>query len=64
MENDILLAEDSRIGLVLYAAKCAYLSGNDEGEKFRYLRLISNMWAERGWNKDDKRLILLAIEYL
>ena len=64
LEDDVFLAKDSRIGLVLYAAKCAYLSGNDEGEKFRYLRLISSLWAERGWEKDDKRLILLAINYL
>ena len=64
MEDNLFLVEDSRIGLVLYAAKCAYLSGDDEGEKFRYLRLISNMWAERGWDKDDKRIILLAVNYL
>ena len=60
----MLLAEDSPFGLVLYATKCAYLSKDDEGEKFRYLRLLSNMWAERGWDKDDKRIILLAINYL
>ena len=64
LEDSVLLAEESRIGLVLYAAKCAHLCGDDEREKFRYLRLISNLWAERGWDKDDKRLILLAINYL
>ena len=64
LEDDVLLARDSRIGLVFYAAKCANLSGDDEGEKFRYLRLLSNLWAERGWDKDDKRVILLAIDYL
>ena len=64
LEDDVFFAGDSRIGLVLYAAKCASLSGDDEGEKFRYLRLISNLWAERGWDKDDKRLILLAVDYL
>jgi hypothetical protein len=64
LEENVFLAGDNRVGLVLYAAKCAYLSGNDEGEKFRYLRLISNLWAERGWDKDDKRLILLAVNYL
>ena len=64
MEDDVLLADDSRIGLVLYAAKCAYLSGGDEDEKFRYLRLLSNLWSERGWDKNDKRIILLAIDYL
>ena len=64
LEDDIFLAKDSRIGLVFYAAKCANLSGDDEGEKFRYLRLLSNLWAERGWAREDKRRILLAIEYL
>jgi hypothetical protein len=64
LEDDVFLSEDSRIGLVLYAAKCAYLSGGDELKKYQYLRLISNLWAERGWGKDDKRLILLAIDYL
>jgi hypothetical protein len=64
LEDDLLLTENSRIGLVLYAAKCAYLCDDDEGEKFRYLRLISNLWAEHGWDKDDKRLILLAVDYL
>jgi len=64
LENDEFLVEDSRVGLVLYAAKCAYLSRNDEREKFRYLRLLSSLWAERGWGRNDKRLILLAIEYL
>jgi len=64
LEDDVFLAEDSRVGLVLYAAKCASMSGDDEGEKFRYLRMLSYLWAERGWDKDDKRLILLAIDYL
>jgi hypothetical protein len=64
LEDDVFLTEDSRIGLVLYAAKCSYLSGNDEGEKSRYLRLITDLWAKRGWDKDDKRIILLAIDYL
>jgi len=50
LEDDVLLAEDNRIGLVLYAAKCANLSGDDESEKFRYLRRLSDLWAERGWN--------------
>ncbi|MDR3279697.1 MAG: hypothetical protein LBT23_04215, partial [Synergistaceae bacterium] len=50
--------------LILYAAKCAYRSRNDESEKFRYLRHISDMWNERGWSPEEKRDILEAIEYL
>jgi predicted transposase/invertase (TIGR01784 family) len=64
LEDAVLLAEDSRVGLILYAAKCVWQSGNDEGKKFQYLRRITSLWAERGWDKDDKRIILLAIDYL
>jgi predicted transposase/invertase (TIGR01784 family) len=62
--DEILLSRENRIGLVLYAAKCAYKSGNDEAEKFRYLRHISDLWNERGWNTEEKRDILEAVEYL
>jgi predicted transposase/invertase (TIGR01784 family) len=64
LEDNALLTESSRIGLVLYAAKCVWQSGNDEGKKFQYLRKITNLWAERGWDRDDKRIILLAVNYL
>jgi hypothetical protein len=62
--NELLTAEDNRIGLILYAAKCAYKSRKNESKKFRYLRHISNMWNERGWEADEKRDILEAVEYL
>jgi hypothetical protein len=64
LDDAVLLAEDSRIGLVLYAAKCVWQSGDDERKKFQYLRKVTSLWAERGWGRDDKRLILLAIDYL
>jgi hypothetical protein len=64
LSDELLLDGDNRIGFVLYAAKCAWISGNDEGKKFRYLREISEMWARRGWDAEDKRIILIAIEYL
>ena len=64
LNDTVLLAKDSRIGLVLYAAKCVWQSGDDEGKKFQYLRKVTSLWAERGWDRDDKRLILLAIDYL
>jgi hypothetical protein len=64
LDDTVLLAENSRIGLVLYAAKCVWRSGNDEGQKFQYLRKITTLWAKRGWKTDDKRIILLAVDYL
>jgi hypothetical protein len=62
--DETLLSGENRIGLILYAAKCAYKSRNDEGEKIRYLRHISDLWAGRGWNPEEKRDILQAVEYL
>jgi uncharacterized protein YeeX (DUF496 family) len=62
--DEILLSGENRIGLVLYAAKCAYKSGKDEAKKFSYLRNISDLWNERGWSAEEKRDILEAIEYL
>jgi methylase of polypeptide subunit release factors len=64
LKDALLLSEDSRIGLVLYAAKCMWRSRNDESKKFQYLRKITTMWAERGWSRDDKRIILLVVDYL
>ncbi|GHV33563.1 hypothetical protein FACS1894187_02180 [Synergistales bacterium] len=64
LEDSLLLSEDNRVGLVLYAAKCKLLSGDDESKKFRYLRDISKLWLERGWDREDKRLVLLAVDYL
>jgi hypothetical protein len=63
-DDDVLLAGDNRAGFILYAAKCAYISGKNEGEKFRYLREISDLWAKKGWDSHDKRVILEAVEYL
>jgi hypothetical protein len=63
-DDEILLAGENRVGLILYAAKCAYISGKDEGKKFRYLREISDLWAAKGWNPHDKRIILEAVNYL
>ena len=64
LDDDKLLSGDNRIALILYAAKRAQESRSDEGRKFRYLRDISNIWAKRGWSNEDKRIIMLAIEYL
>ncbi|MDR1740518.1 MAG: hypothetical protein LBR38_01535 [Synergistaceae bacterium] len=63
MSDDDLLAGDNRMGLVLYAMKKARLSGDDEGMKFRYLKELSRLWAQRKWAREDKRMILLALDY-
>ena len=62
--DEILLSGENRIGLILYAAKCAYKSGKDETEKLRYLRHISDLLSERGWSIEEKRDILEAVECL
>ncbi|MDR1650143.1 MAG: hypothetical protein LBR71_07765 [Synergistaceae bacterium] len=64
LPDEALLSGENRIGLVLLALKAARKSGKDEGLKFRYLREISNLWAARGWNVEDKRILLIAVEYL
>jgi hypothetical protein len=64
LKDDVLLAEENRVGLILYAAKYAWKSGKDEARKFGYLRKISELWAERRWDSEDKRVTLLAVEYL
>jgi predicted transposase YdaD len=32
--------------------------------KFRYLREVSSLWAERKWSPEDKLTVLAAVEYL
>jgi hypothetical protein len=64
LEDEVLLAEENRVGFILYAAKYAWKSGKDEARKFGYLRKISEMWVERRWDPEDKRITLLAVEYL
>jgi hypothetical protein len=62
--DEVLLAGNNRVGFVLYAAKCAAKSGKDEGKKFHYLRLISDLWNAAGWSPHDKRVLLEMVNYL
>jgi hypothetical protein len=64
LDGALLLSNEKPIGFLLYAQQCARLSGEDEGMKFRYLREISTLWAKCGWNLDDKRILLHAVNYL
>jgi predicted transposase YdaD len=68
--NNLVLAEldegelresDNPIDLALYAAKCA-LKAKKETHKFNYLRTLLKLLAERGWDSEDKRDLLLFLE--
>ncbi|MCL1874882.1 MAG: hypothetical protein FWF87_01325 [Synergistaceae bacterium] len=56
-----LQASDNPIDLALYAAKCA-LKAKEEIVKFKYLRTLLELLAERGWSREDKRDLLLFLE--
>jgi predicted transposase YdaD len=59
--DDELLSGDSPIDLALYAAKAAARGGGDH-QKYRYLRTAAGLLAERGWDMNDKRDLMLFIE--
>jgi hypothetical protein len=61
IDDDELTASDNPIDLALYAAKCAVKSKKDLA-KYRYLRKLLEILAERGWTRDDKRDLLLFLE--
>jgi len=55
-----LQASDNPIDLAFYAAKCA-LKAKEEIQKYKFLRTLTELLAERGWNSDDKRDLVLFI---
>ena len=61
LEDDELLESENPIDLVLYAAKCA-LRTKEELQKYRYLRKSTELLANRGWNQNDKRDLMLFLE--
>jgi predicted transposase YdaD len=61
LDDDELIASENPIDLALYAAKCAVRS-KKELQKYRYLRNLLGILGERGWNRDDKRDLLLFLE--
>jgi hypothetical protein len=56
-----LLSSENPIDLVLYATKGA-LDCKEELQKYRYLRTLAKLLAERGWSLADKRDLMLFIE--
>jgi len=54
LDDSELQASDNPIDLVLYSAKCA-LKAKEELQKYTYLRTLTELLAERGWNSNEKR---------
>ena len=59
--DEELKASDNPVDLALYAAKCA-LKAKEELQKYKYLRTLLELLAERGWSKKDKEDLLLFLE--
>ena len=61
LDDDELTSSDNPTDLVFYAAKCS-LRSKKEFQKYQYLRKTIGLLGEQGWNRDDKRDLLLFIE--
>jgi len=61
LNDEELLASDNPISLAFYAAKAA-LQSKEELQKYTYLRTLTELLAERGWNGEDKRDLMLFLE--
>jgi hypothetical protein len=61
LDDDELQSSDNPIDLALFAAKCA-MKAKEEHQKYRYLRELIGLLAEHGWNREDKRDLLLFLE--
>ena len=61
LDDGKLQASDNPMDLALYAAKCA-LRAKEEIQKYKYLRTLLDLLAERGWSSEDKRDLLLFLE--
>jgi hypothetical protein len=61
LSDEELLSSENPIDLVLYAAKQAVLNKKDF-PRYGYLRMIARLLAERGWDAEEKRGLLLFIE--
>ena len=63
LDDDELLASDNPIDLALFAAKCAF-KAKRELQKYKYLRSLIELLAERGWSKRDKNDLLFFLEWI
>jgi len=63
IDDNELKESDNPIDIALYAAKCA-LKAKEEFQKFNYLRELLNLLSARGWSREDKRDLLLFLEWI
>ena len=63
LDDKELKTSDNPIDLALYAAKCA-LKAKREIQKYKYLRTLIELLAERGWSDEDKDDLLLFLEWI
>jgi predicted transposase/invertase (TIGR01784 family) len=61
LDDEELISSDNPIDIVLYAAKYA-AKARKELQKYTYLRKATELLAERGWNMEDKRKLMLFME--
>ncbi|MDR3231743.1 MAG: hypothetical protein LBT65_09905 [Synergistaceae bacterium] len=61
LDDEELLKSDNPLDLALYAAKQAARYKEDL-QKYRYLRTLASLLAERGLNREEKRDLLLFLE--
>jgi predicted transposase/invertase (TIGR01784 family) len=61
LDDEELIASDNPIDIVLYAAKYA-LKSRQELQKYNYLRKATELLAERGWDMEEKRRLMLFME--
>ena len=62
-DDEELLKSDNPFDLIIYAAKKeALLKGRDiEQQKFKYLREITRLLADKGWDERDRRDLLILV---
>ena len=60
LDDGKLQASDNPIDLALYAAKCAS-KAKEEIQKYKYLRTLTDLLTERGWDRDENHNLILFI---
>jgi len=62
-DDEALLKSDNPFDLIIYAAKkeALFKGGDKEQQKFKYLRELTRLLAEKGWDEKDRRDLLILI---
>ena len=60
LDDEELQSSDNPIDLALYAAKCASRT-KEELQKYKFLRTLTALLGERGWDRNEKRDLSLFL---